>query len=102
MQMNFNCPIKPNSGFLDPVSEARNIMYSFITKSNSSEIYFLTQVFLTAACVPDGRDVLGPLSVKCFCPLLKLVQLILDHFRFIAVSTLLCHGLRSKQIKMSN
>lgn len=42
MQMNFNCPIKPNSGLLDPVSEARNIMYSFITKSNSSEIYFLT------------------------------------------------------------
>lgn len=68
----------------------------FIGKSTSREIL---KTFIDVAGVPDSRDVLGPLSVKCFCPFLKLIQLILDHFHFFTVSTLFCHGLQSKQIK---
>lgn len=54
---------------------------------------------MSAALVPDGRDVLGPLSVQSFCPLLQLVQLVLDHLHSIAVSALFGHGLHRHQNK---
>lgn len=67
-------------------------------------VFWAVMLLLTAAevrrqaqraldLVPDGRDVLGPLSVECFCPLLQLVQLILDHLHSIAVTALFCHSL---------
>lgn len=56
-------------------------------------------MFVSVDCVPNSRDVLGPLSVEGFCPFLKLIQFILDHFHSFTISTFLCHGLQTKREK---
>lgn len=51
---------------------------------------------LRETLVPDGRDVLGPLSVQGLCPLLQLVQLVLDHLHPVPVPALFCHRLQTE------
>lgn len=46
---------------------------------------------------PDSRYVLGPLAVQGLCPLLQLVQLVLDLFGLVLIPEVLSHGLHTEK-----
>lgn len=85
--------------FLDVVLGTSHVAFttsrSFLTEFGNCPFVRNT----SAAFAPDCRDVLGPLSVERLGSLLQLVQLVLDHFSFVAVSTLFCHGLQTQKIQ---